>query len=231
MKRNLIFLESFLAVFLLLLGCARDDESIATQRTVIKGRVYDVARGININGATLIFKQTMDCSKPGSCGFINIKELDTLKTDENGSYYGEYDLVEGQYIMEPQDFNGNPYFGEPITTDSIKLGKVNTIDFDAFYPVILKIDLKLINNKNPPLQIRNEITEYRSYLIFPSESLWEENTEQIIYLQTRPNTEIEIEFSYSTGNTNADFHSTIEALKTNSQDTVAINYSIDCSKF
>ena len=231
MNRNLLFSGIIFATLLVLLRCAKEDEDILTRRTVIQGKIFDSSRNITKNGDTLIFEQTMDCSPRGVCGYPISKVLDTLITDANGDYYGEYDLVDGEYILRPQVGVGFSYFGGAVNEmDSIKLGKVNVIDFDIFSPIILEIKLKVFNNKSAPLYVNNEMNEPFN-ITFQAEQILEENTEQIIYLKTRPNTDIELYFYYSTDTSNEDFHYKSEMIRTNLQDTTSISYTIDCSTF
>ncbi|MGB3775882.1 MAG: hypothetical protein WA951_11550 [Leeuwenhoekiella sp.] len=231
MNKNLLFSGIICAVLLLLSGCAKEDEDILTRRTVIQGKVFDSSRNLNKNGDTLIFEQTMDCSPQGVCGYLISKVLDTLITDANGEYYGEYDLVDGECILRPQVGVGFSSLGGAVNEmDSIKLGQVNVIDFDIFSPIILELKLRVSNNKNAPLHVRNEMNE-PFHITFRSEQILEENTEQIIYLKTRPNTDIEIYFYYTTGSTNQDFHEKLESFRTSLQDTISLSYSIDCSTF
>ncbi|WP_273565889.1 hypothetical protein [Maribacter halichondriae] len=232
MKKNIVYTTALLmGLFVFLnISCSKDDDGISSTKTILKGRVFDKQRNLNIEDYKIVLVRFYYVSggfmQPG--GYTK-ETIDSVYSDLNGSYEMEFDFVDGE---EYGLFDENPYISEYIEWAPIQAGEVNVRDINAWYPSILKLEVEVVNNINPPLNISNEvITDDDSYLNFGHESIYEENTTETIYLKTKPNSDIELQFYYNTGYTTEDYHLITDPVQTGLNDTLSLQYKVDCSGF
>ncbi|MHA7059919.1 hypothetical protein ACWGOQ_0022015 [Aquimarina sp. M1] len=214
----------------LLISCDTDDGQ-ASVVTTIKGRVYDVERNVNVEDFRIVLG-TVECKFVNFAYGCPSSPIDSVWTDTNGNYSITYNHVLGKDHALLKQYYGTPYYTEVIQKDSIIPGQENIKDIDAWYPVILELDLKIRNNDYEPLTIANGVIENDniSYL-FGSQNVFEQEKDTLIYLRTKPNSDIEVRFTYATGYSNEDFHNYREVIQTGVEDTLRKSYLIDCSSF
>ena len=203
--------------------------------TVLRGHVVDSIRGINISGykIVLIKEVGMDCGG-WLCGTIFEKVAEAY-TDNNGDYSitFNYKVEPGQgYYLEEQ-YYGTPYYHESSSVSGpIVGGATNIINMNVWKPVELKINVQVINNHTPPLNIRNELAATHQRLL-NVESVYQQNINGTYVLRTRPNSDVNIIFYYTVNYASPTpvthekimpYHSTFDSV-TN------LNYTIDCSTF
>jgi hypothetical protein len=226
-----------LALMLNLFSCSKEDIGV---RTVIKGRVSDQIRGINISGYKIcLVKSWRECEN-FMCG-AKFEEIATTYTDENGNYTitfnhklnaGEsYGLLKQYYSYE------NPYHPEYTTGTGIAAGVTNTININAWKPVELRLNLEVVNNANAPLMVGNAIDnsstiDNSTTMLFNVENIYEQNITKTYVLRSRPNSDIRILFWYHSGNNSSRrmYEKTIP-YRTTAEEVNTLSYKIDCSTF
>ncbi|AXT58285.1 hypothetical protein J8L88_18620 [Aquimarina sp. MMG015] len=214
----------------LLISCGSDDDQTSVL-TTLKGRVYDVERKVDVKDFKLVLG-TIDCRFSNSLNGCFTDPVDSVWTDEKGNYSITYNHVLGKKYNLLKQYYGTSYYTEIIQKDSIIPGKENIKDVDAWYPVILALNLKIRNNNNEPLTVGNGIVDNDNISYsFGTQNIFEQEKDTLIYLRTKPNSDIEVRFTYSTGNFNEDFHHYREIAQTNLADTLRLSYTIDCSTF
>ena len=230
MKNNLYFLIIFLA----LISCESDTNQILETKgvsTILKGKVTDNLRNLNIENYKIKLIKSWRCCSNFMCGWCS-EEIATVYTDKNGYYEIRFDfkLKAGEsYVLEEQ-YYGIPYQPEYKTKSVILSGQENTIDINAWKPIILKINLNLKNNNIPPL-----ITglNYKDDYTFGTENTYEKEIFKTIKMRTRPNSDIKIDFWYNENynSSNPIRHLKSISYKTNLSEITELNYEIDCSTF
>lgn len=232
--RRLDYIKLFLVLIAsLLISCGSNDDSVEYEKvkTVVKGNVYDVQRNITISNFEIKLVRFSSCGSLGGSGLCS-ENVATVFTDEFGNYEIEFDYIkDGVNYGFEQVYYGIPYHitynqeAEPIVP-----GATNIIDVDAWRPVKLKLNLQIRNNNYPPLRVDNTIVE-TGYFSFPQASIFENIKDTIVYLDSKPNSSVELNFHYTSGYTNNDYHSKTEIVQTTLQDTISFTYLIDCSTF
>lgn len=214
--------------FLTLFSCTTSEEITAIP-TVVKGHVYDVERGIDIENFKLVLVWS-SINSGGDLAGIHIEVIDSAQTDIRGKYSISFDYIPGKrYGFLKQNY-GDPYHTEFLADYSIIEGKTNVVDVNAWLPVTLKLNLQVTNNDNPDLGINNEVSSGPFYN-FIGARIHEQAVDTTVYLTTKPNADIELLFYYSTGTSNSDTHKRYEFLRTNVEDSLELSYEIDCSLF
>lgn len=224
----------FLIIATFLIACGNDDDDTIeyeSVKTIVKGNVSDIQRNLNISNFEIKLVRSSIFVTLGGSG-ISIEDVATVFTDEFGNYEIEFD-----YIKDGKDYGFEQvYYGVPYHTNFIQEytpivpGETNIRDVDAWKPVKIKLDLLVQNNNNPPLLIDNEVVE-TGYSRFPQASIQATNTNTTVYLDSKPNAAVELNFHYTTGNSNSDYHSKTEIIQTTLQDTISFSYVVDCSTF
>lgn len=227
-----VFIRIIISSILILsfISCSKEDD-VGVQ-TVLKGHVSDNIRGINIEGYKIVLvKSWVSCSN-FMCG-TSSQEIATTYTDENGDYSitFNYKLSEGESYGLSEQYYGTPYYSEYLSSKRIVAGKTNIKDINAWRPIELKLDVKVLNNDNAPLHIRNEIVNGDPRL-FGTEFIYEQNIHRTYTLRSRPDTDIKIIFWYYTGDNSArTLHEKTMLYHTTLDDVNALSYTIDCSTF
>ena len=103
---------------------------------------------------------------------------------------------------------------------------------NVWKPVELKLNVQVINNNIPPLNIRNEVTTTHQ-TIFGAQSIYQQNMNGSYVLRSRPNSDINIIFYYTVNyaSPTPTTHQKIIPYHTAFDSTVTLNYMIDCSTF
>ena len=225
--KNIIY---FLITILVLNSCENDPNQNGVP-TVLKGKVSDDLRGLDIENYKIKLVKGWSCSS-GVMGTYCTKEIATAYTDKNGYYEIKFDykLNKGESYGLQEQYHGIPYEPEYKTNTTIVAGQENTIDINAWKPITLKINLTVKNNNTTPL-----ITglNYQNHYTFGTETTNEKEIVKTIEMRTRPNSDITIDFwyneNYNSGNPIR--HLKSFPFKTGLSDITELNYDIDCSKF
>ncbi len=213
---------------LALFSCTTSEE-IITIPTIVKGHVYDVERGIDIENFKLVLVWS-SINSGGDLAGVQIEEIDSARTDIGGRYSISFNYIPGKRYGFLKQYYGDPYHTEFQADYSILEGKTNVVDVNAWQPMTLKLNLQVTNNDNPELGIANEVSSGPFYN-FIGARIHEQAVDTTVYLTTKPNADIELQFYYSTGTSNADVHKRFEYLRTTVADTLELSYEIDCSLF
>lgn len=195
----------------------------------------DSIRGIAISGykIALIKKVGMDCGG-WMCGTVWEKVAEAY-TDNNGDYSiaFNYKLEPGQdYYLEEQ-YYGIPYYHESSSGSGPIVGRAtNILNMNVWKPVELKINVHVINNNTPPLNIRNELAATYQTLL-NVESIYQQNMNGTYVLRSRPNSDVNIIFYYivNYASPTPTTHQKIIPYHTTLDSTTNLNYMIDCSTF
>ena len=234
--KNLILNFYTLAFFISFISCSKEErnEDLGIP-TELKGHVSDNVRGINISGYKIVFvKIWSDCSN-WACG-LRVQDVATAYTDNNGEYTIKfnYKLNPGETYGISEQYYGTPYYPEYLPSSSsggIKAGQTNTININAWKPITLKLNLIITNNSNSPLNVRNEINNNNQPFL-NTESIYEQNINKTIYLNSKPDNDIKIIFwYYSYTNNISTLHQKTILYHTTVNNTDVLNYNIDCSTF
>lgn len=227
--KNLLY---FLVPLILIFSCSDsyyNETSDIKTSTIIKGNVSDLERGFPIENFKIVFNRYWDGWSVVQ--YARKKEfIDSVRTDSNGNYKIVFDFIKGEEYGFEAQYYGMPYYTEFINPKRIKEGKENIQNINAWYPTILKLNLKVTNNENPALRISNEIIG-NSNFISGGDGIYKREVDITIYLRTKPNSKIKLNMTYSTGTRNEDFHFRNEFLTTDLRDTIELSYDIDCKKF
>jgi len=226
--KNLIILLFVFIIF----SCNNDfnsSEQVEIIETTIKGNVSDVERNFPIENFKIVLLRVWDDWSivqyaPGS------EVIDSVRTDANGDYAITFDFIKGEKYGFRKQYYGSPYYTESIGNTTIVEGTINVRNINAWYPTILKLNLNVTNNDYPAMRISSHVLE-NSHLGFATVDIFEQDVDTIAYIRSKPNSNIELDFHYSTGNSNADFHHYIEEFTTSLQDTINLSYTVDCSSF
>ena len=224
--KNIIY---FLITILVLNSCESDTVQKGVP-TILKGKVADELRGVNIENYKIKLVKGWSCSS-GIMGTTCIKEIATAYTDKNGYYEIKFDykLDKGESYGLQEQYHGIPYKPEYKTNNIILSGQENRIDINAWKPITLKINLNLKNNSTAPF-----ITglSYNNGYTFGTELTYEKEIFKTFEIRTRPNSDITIDFWYYENSiTGYGRHFKSIPYKTSLSDITELNYDIDCSKF
>jgi hypothetical protein len=144
MKKSIYIFLSF-TLMLCIISCSkkRDIEKDKGVRTVLRGHVSDLIRGINISGYKIVLVKHWGYCANWMCG-TRIEEVATAYTYENGDYSITFDYklkAEERYSLYEQ-YYGVPYYPEylPDSTQIIA-GENNVININAWRPVELKLSV------------------------------------------------------------------------------------------
>ncbi len=229
-----LVMMTFALSALYLISCSKDDiksEQFPKIKTTVKGRVYDVERNVNIPNYKRHLIRFWQCTSVVQAAICS-ETIDSMRTGENGQYEFVFDYIQDGKIYGFEKVYETPYYHtEGIQGhDTIIPGESNIIDLNAWRPVFIRLNLKVSNNNDPPFLVDNEIIE-TGYFSFPQASIYEKERDTTVYLMSKPNSRVELNFHYSTGYRNGNYHSFKDTVQTTLQDTISFDYTIDCSKF
>ncbi len=229
-----IILQISIVIFCLsTLSCTHSDNRIPT---IVKGKARDVARNIPSPGLKVFvygYGLSSSTNFGGLAGF-DFMVIDSTVTDVTGNFEMEfnhkpdYTHYLGFADPFPDTFN---YYADVIADSAmIVQEEVNIRDVNAWKPVVLQLELSISNNTSPDLIIQNETLPRNDYF-FGAIIVHEQQIDTTVYLPAKPNAEHRIGINYKTGPHNEVNHTRYEFLQTALQDTLKINYMIDCSTF
>ena len=225
-KMKKILIISIFSIFILF-SCSDFNSSTETIETTVKGNVSDIERNIPIEDFKIVLLRVWDDWSVVQY-VLGTEVIDTVRTDVNGNYSITFDYIKGErYCFEKQY---GRYYTESVGNTDIIEGEINTRNIDAWYPTILKLNLNVINNDYPAMRISSHVIENNG-LSFATVDIFEQEIDTIAYIRSRPNSNVKLNFHYSTGNSNADYHHYIEEFTTTLQDTINLSYTVDCSSF
>ena len=219
----------FLLTILVLNSCENDTNQTGVS-TVLKGKVADDLRGLNIENYKIKLVKGGSCSS-GVMGTYCTKEIATAYTDKNGYYEIKFDyhLDKGESYGLQEQYYGIPYKPEYKKNNIIVSGQENRIDINAWKPITLKINLNLKNNSSAQFMTG---LRYNNDYTFGTEVTYEKEILKTFEIRTRPNSDITIDFWYYENSiTGYGRHFKSIPYKTNLSDITELNFDIDCSKF
>jgi len=217
-----------------LLSCSKDgiptEEFPKKTKTTVRGRVYDVERNRNVPDFKRHLIRSWPCTSVVQAAICS-ETVDSTRTDENGRYEFVFDYIHDGKRYGFNYVSENPYRTESLQDyDSIIPGEVNIIDVNAWKPVTIRLNLQVSNNDHPPLNVNNKVIA-TGYSHFAHESIYEKDKDTTVYILSKPNSRVRLNFYYSTGYSNGNYHSFKDTVQTTLQDTISFDYTIDCSKF
>ena len=226
-KLSLIFIAAFF------ISCNKDDSSIEFEvvSTVVKGNISDIERNLKISDFEIRLIRFWTCTSVVQSALCT-EDVATTTTDAYGNYEIEFDYIkDGKNYGFQKVYSGYPYHTEYLEDyGPIIPGEINTYNIDAWRTVKIKLDLQVRNNNHPHLRINSTVVE-SGYFNFPQASIYEQNLDTIVYLDSKPNSVMDLNFHYTTGYSNSDYHSKREIVQTTLQDTIEFSYLVDCSTF
>jgi len=215
------------------LSCSVPEDYVPT---TIKGKAHDVARNINSPGLKIYVHGWGPPSSTnlGGLAGADFTLIDSTVSDESG----QFELI----------FNYKPHYAHSLSFDSyhdkfgyyadviddstsIEPEVLNIRNINAWKPVILQLELNILNNDNPNLAIANQTWPNDDYFFGSSVFIKEKEIDTIVYLPAKPNTMHRLNFNYKTYSNTIVNHNRYEFLTTALQDTLKLNYIIDCSSF
>lgn len=230
--RKLIYIILCLTLMLSAVSCSKERGNEKGIATVIKGHVSDPVRGINISGYKIVLVKSWRFCANWMCG-TKSEEIATVYTDNNGDY-----TITFNYKLNPEEsyhiseqYYGIPYYPEyPSDIVEITAGNINTINIDAWKPIELRLNVEVLNNNNPSLNVRSEFSSGET--LDGTEFIYEQNIKKAFTLRSKPNSNINIIFWYYTGsNASPVLHQKIIPFRTTLDDVTTLNFTIDCSTF
>lgn len=165
--------------------------------TILKGKVADDFRGINIENYKIKLIKSWSCSSD-VMGAICTKEIATVYTDKNGYFEIKFDykLNKGESYGLEEQYYGIPYKPEYKTNKTIVAGQENAIEINAWKPITLKINLNLKNNNTPPFVTGLYYENSKNDYTFGTNITYEKEIFKTFEIRTRPNSDITIDFWY-----------------------------------
>jgi hypothetical protein len=189
--------------------------------------VRDVERNVDVRDFKIVVERTWEGWSVVQHAYFS-EFVDSVRTDADGRYSVTFMGIPGEnYAVGVDDWT--PYQIEYLPHIPFVVGGENVLDMNAWLPVVIKLNLDVRNNNHPNLKIFSEVIATHRYM--GSASVFDQNINTVVYVGAKPNSEMELEFGYWTGNSNADFHSRREVVHTTLQDTISFNYVVDCSGF
>lgn len=183
-------------IFILLFSLPACLKRSVGNQTVVLGHVSDKARGINISGYKIVLIKSWRECRNFACGWV-FDEVGTAYTNSNGDYsiVFNYKLKEGESYTIQEQYYGNPYYPEIQQLIIVERGLANVVDINAWKPVVLKLNLEVLNNTSKPLMVGNKLTGSEKFL-FNTENIYEQNIKKTYNLKTKPGSDIKILFWY-----------------------------------
>lgn len=215
------------------MSCKKEKEQgIAT---VIKGHVEDSIRGINLSGYKIVLVKKVGTECAGwECGTV-FEKTASAYTDSNGNYLlrFNYKLKPGQAYYIEEQYYGIPYYHESSSNyGAIIAGDTNIINMNAWKPIELKLNIRVLNNDHPPLMIGNELAG-NPYPFLNVENIYQQSINETYILRSRPNSDINIIFYYNINynSPTPTVHKKTIPYHTSLDSVATLNYTIDCSTF
>lgn len=228
-------------LILLFVGCfvffsckkEKDRNELSGVPTVLKGKVFDFQRKIEVSKYPVTLVKTWKV-KRGIYMIPQSKEIAKSISDENGNYTINfvYNLrPDEKYRLEFDDVS--EYYNEyasSIGNPELKIGVENEVDISVWKPVLLRLNLKVLNNRFSPLNVN---LFYDDKNIYGTESIYLENISEIVSLKARPNSDISIDFWYyeNYNSNNPIKHIISFPFKTDEAEITELDFEIDCEKF
>ncbi|MGK4567082.1 hypothetical protein [Flavobacterium sp. 3HN19-14] len=213
----------------LLFSCsAENDDTPQTFTTTVKGHVADMQRGIPVANYKIAVESSKICQGSDGGTYICAEIVASVLTDANGNYEITFEAAADKEYGIDENYDA-PYISEDSgISGAMTKGALNIRNINAWKPAILKLNLHITNNNHSPLRVDNEVIGTD---IFGWQSTFSEPAlDTIIYMPTKPDADVQLQFHYVTGSSNADFHIRKEILHS-SLDTLNLEYNVDCSAF
>ena len=221
-----------LTIFILLLSLGACLKRLTGVKTVLEGHVSDHARGINISGYRIVLIKSWRECRNFACGWV-FDEVATAYTNSNGDYSitFNYKAKQGESYTIQEQYNGTLYYPEYLQNIIIAPGKTNMVSINAWKPVVLKLNLEVLNNISKPLTVGNSMAGDNKTL-FNTENIYEQNIKKTYNLKTKPGSDIKVMFWYSDRSSSYPVLHRKELLyHTTPDDVYSLDLQIDCSTF
>jgi len=222
-----------LIVCIFFLSCSYSEDQVPT---IINGEAKDLARNILSPGLKIYLHGWGPPSSTnlGGLAGYNYVLIDSTLTDESGQFELIFNYI--PHYTHGLSFDPNidkfGYYANVIDdSTSIEPEVLNIKNIDAWKPVILQLKLNILNNNNPDLAISNQTWPSYDYSFGSSIFIKDKEIDTIVYLPAKPNTDHRVVFNYKTGPHNEVYHNRYEFITTARQDTLRLNYVIDCLSF
>ena len=228
-----ILASIYLSIGLIFISCSKYESPFEkTTITTIMGTIADIERNIPIDNHPVYVVRDYSCGTwftAGRCSEV----IDSAFTDSQGNYSLTFPMItlgSGYAITNPPLKNcGDFYFREVIDPQTLVPGQTNIRNYDMWCPVVLKLNVQVSNNENPPLLIYS-YPDDPGYN-FPDVELHQVQTDTTIFLYTKPNVLTNLSFQYKVEDPNANYHFTDEWFDVGIQDTLELMRTVDCSSF
>lgn len=226
-------LHIFIFIFWIsILSCSDTEDQIPT---IVKGMASDVTRNIPSPGLKIYIQGwSIGSTNIGGLAGANITSIDSTVSDASGKFELKFNDIPGNtHGLSFETYHDKFGYYADVIADTSKLEPeiVNIRNIDAWKPVVIKLNLNILNNNNPDLIITNETWPEDNYFFGSAIIIQEKEIDTTVFLPAKPNAEHRIVFNYKTGTHNEVFHNSYEFLKTELQDTLQVDYIIDCSLF
>ena len=91
-------------------------------------------------------------------------------------------MTEGESYGLEEQHCGTPYLPEYMYADKITTGKENVIKINAWEPIVLQLNMNIVNNNAPPLVAE---LNYNNNYTFGTEFTYEQNISKTVKIRTR----------------------------------------------
>lgn len=215
-----------------ILSCSDTEDQIVT---IIEGKASDLSRNIPSPGLKIYAEGwSIGSTNIGGLAGINSIIVDSAVSDVSGNFELMFNAkTELTYGLSFDVFTDKFGYYADVIADTMRVmpGMVNTINIDAWKPVIIQLNLNILNNDDPNLLISNQTWPEDNYFFGSAVFIQEREIDTTVYLPAKPNSEHRIRFNYNTGAHNEIYHTRYEFLTTELQDTLKLDFIIDCSSF
>ncbi|WP_281540275.1 hypothetical protein [Maribacter aestuarii] len=219
---------------LCLISCSKYESPFdATTSKTVTGTIKDMERDRAIANLKVYVVRTYGCGTwftGGTCSEV----IDSTLTDSQGKYSITYqERIEGSgysIVHDPISSCEDLFNSELIEQELRDQGRTITRNFNVWCPLVLKLELQIKNNENPPLLVYAYPEDPETFY-FPDVEILKKETDTTVYLYTKPNTLTSLTAQYQLEDPNANFHFTHESFTVGIQDTLELSRVIDCNDF
>lgn len=202
--------------------------------TEVKGNIRDDVRLINVSDYEIkIMKRFVKCKECSSYSYGI--EVGSVFSDADGNYSFKFNhfLTRNEFnvIYYVQIIEGNNA-AKILSENKINIGQISTINYNLIKPVILKLNIQVLNNLNPPLRASNYALNFLPYqrTYFANQTISQQNGNIVRTMYATPGFQTKIEFWYS-AESDFSFHTKVFQYLPTTAPESELNYTIDCATF